>query len=116
MTEKAMDLVFHALAHETRRVILDHLRDRPGQSVGELARRFDVSRIAIMNHLATLETADLVVSVREGRRRRLYLNVAPIQMIKDRWIDDFSGHWAAKVSGLKYAAEAAASKKGENGE
>ena len=31
-------------------------------------------------------------------------------MIHDRWINDFSGHWASKLTGLKYAAEAAAKK------
>ena len=108
-----MDAVFHALAHETRRTILDLVRDKPGQSVGELARSFDVSRIAIMNHLTVLEDAGLLISEKDGRSRRLYLNAAPIQMIHDRWINDYTGHWAGKLTGLKYAAEAAARKKGE---
>ncbi|WP_218135318.1 helix-turn-helix transcriptional regulator [Parasphingopyxis sp. CP4] len=106
----AMDAVFHALAHGVRRRILDLLRDRPGQGVGELAKGFDVSRIAIMNHLAVLEKAGLVVSERDGRVRRLYLNAAPIQMIHDRWTDEYSALWAGRVTGLKYAAEAAARK------
>ncbi len=107
-----MDEVFHALSHETRRTILDLLRDAPGKSVGELAKSFDVSRIAIMNHLTVLEKAGLVVSEKRGRSRCLYLNAAPIQMIHDRWINDFTGHWAGRLTGLKYAAEAVASKKG----
>ena len=102
-----MTAVFHALAHETRRRILDALKARPGIGVGELASRFDVTRIAVMNHLTVLEHAGLVVSQKEGRVRRLYLNAAPIQMINDRWLDDFSGHWARKMTGIKYAAEAA---------
>ena len=113
ITSKDMDAVFHALAHETRRTILDLVRDKPGQSVGELARSFDVSRIAIMNHLTVLEDAGLLISEKDGRSRRLYLNAAPIQMIHDRWINDYTGHWAGKLTGLKYAAEAAAQKKGE---
>lgn len=108
-----MDSVFHALAHETRRAILDLVRDTPGQAVGELARSFDVSRIAIMNHLAVLEGAGLIISEKDGRSRRLYLNAAPIQMIHDRWINDYTGHWAGKLTGLKYAAEAAAAKRGK---
>jgi len=105
--EDDMTAVFHALAHETRRRILDALKARPGIGVGELASRFDVTRIAVMNHLTVLEHAGLVVSQKEGRVRRLYLNAAPIQMINDRWLDDFSGHWARKMTGIKYAAEAA---------
>ncbi len=110
MTEQDADRLFHALAHETRRTILDLVRETPGQGVGELASAFDVSRIAIMNHLAVLEQANLIISEKDGRTRRLYLNAAPLQMIHDRWINDFSGHWASKLTGLKYAAEAAAKK------
>ncbi|HVY89322.1 MAG TPA: helix-turn-helix transcriptional regulator [Hyphomonadaceae bacterium] len=111
-----MTRVFHALAHESRRKILDLLKLQPGIGVGQLALEFDVSRIAVMNHLAVLETAGLVVSEKEGRTRRLYLNAAPIQMINDRWLDDYSGHWARKLTGIKYAAEAAhaKSKKGQD--
>ncbi len=109
-SEDDMTSVFHALAHETRRRIMDVLKARPGIGVGELAAEFDVTRIAVMNHIAVLEEAGLVVSEKDGRMRRLYLNAAPIQMINDRWLDDFTGHWARKLTGIKYAAEAAAAK------
>jgi DNA-binding transcriptional ArsR family regulator len=66
-----------------------------------------------MNHLAVLEGAGLVVSEREGRRRRLYLNVVPIQMIYDRWTDEYSTYWAGRLTSLKYAAEGAAHRKDE---
>ena len=105
-----MDLVFHALAHQTRRRILDLVRDTPGQSVGELAKAFDVSRIAIMNHLKVLEDAGLLVSQKDGRARRLYLNAMPIQAIHERWIDTFSGYWADRLSFIKHAAEGVARK------
>ena len=109
-TEDDMTSIFHALAHETRRRIMDVLKARPGIGVGELAQEFDVTRIAVMNHLAVLETAGLVISEKDGRTRRLYLNTAPIQMINDRWLDDFTSHWARKLTGIKYAAEAAHAK------
>ena len=100
-----MDLVFHALAHQTRRRILDLARDRPGQSVGELAKAFDVSRIAIMNHLKVLEEAGLLVSQKDGRSRRLYLNAMPIQLIHERWIDGFGAHFADRLGFIKQSAE-----------
>ena len=109
--EDEMTAVFHALAHESRRKIMDVLKARSGIGVGELALEFDVSRIAVMNHLAVLEEAGLVVSEKDGRTRRLYLNTAPIQMINDRWMSDYYAHWARKHTGIKYAAEAAAAKK-----
>ena len=105
ITNEGMDDVFQALAHQTRRTILDLVRDQPGQSVGELAKAFDVSRIAIMNHLAVLERAGLVISEKDGRSRRLYLNAAPIQLINDRWLNDFSSHWAGRMTAIKLAAE-----------
>lgn len=106
--DKEMDAVFAALAHETRRRILDLLRDRPGAGVGEIALEFDVSRIAVMKHLAVLEEAGLIVSQKDGRTRRLYFNAAPIRMIYERWTDDYSGYWAGEITRLKYLAEARA--------
>lgn len=105
ITNDDMDLVFHALAHQTRRRILDLVRDQPGQSVGELAKAFDVSRIAIMNHLKVLEEAELLISQKDGRARRLYLNAMPIKAIQERWIDSFSEVWADRLSFIKQAAE-----------
>lgn len=91
--DRDMDAVFAALAHGTRRRILDLLIKNPGSGVGEIAQEFDVSRIAIMKHLAVLEAARLIVSQKDGRTRRLYFNAAPIRMIHDRWTDDYSGYW-----------------------
>lgn len=106
-----MSAIFHALSHESRRKILDLLKASPGLSVGALAGQFDVSRIAVMNHLAVLEKGGLVISEKDGRSRRLYLNAAPIQMIQDRWMSEYSSHFAQRLTGVKYAAEAAAKKK-----
>lgn len=103
-----MDRVFAALSHASRRQMLDLLRDQPGLSVGELATRFDVTRIAVMNHLKVLEDAGLVISKKDGRSRRLYLNAAPIRMIYDRWTDTYSAHWLDRMSLVKSVAEAAA--------
>ncbi len=101
-----MDAVFSALAHETRRRILDVLKARPGAGVGEIAAEFDVSRIAVMKHLAVLEEANLLISRKDGRTRRLYFNAAPIQMIYDRWTTDYSAYWAGELTRLKYLSEA----------
>ena len=105
ITNDDMNQIFHALAHEIRRTVLDLLRDQPGLGVGELAKSFDVSRIAVMNHLAVLEKAGLISSEKRGRKRHLYLNAAPIQMINDRWVNEFSGYWSNKLNAIKYAAE-----------
>ncbi|MCA8887568.1 MAG: helix-turn-helix transcriptional regulator [Parvularculaceae bacterium] len=107
-SDRDMDAVFTALAHETRRRILDRVKQSPGAAVGEIAAHFDVSRIAVMKHLAVLEDADLLISQKDGRTRRLYFNAAPIQMIYDRWTTDYSAYWAGELTRLKYLAEARA--------
>ncbi|MHA7873046.1 MAG: ArsR/SmtB family transcription factor [Hyphococcus sp.] len=101
-----MDAVFQALAHESRRRMLDIVKDEPGVSVGALASSFDVSRIAVMKHITVLEEAGLVISEKDGRVRKLYFNAAPIQMIYDRWTTEYSAYWAGQLTRIKYLAEA----------
>ncbi|MGB7335553.1 MAG: helix-turn-helix transcriptional regulator [Salaquimonas sp.] len=106
-----LDAVFQALAHITRRQILDLVRASPGISVGVLAGEFDVSRIAVMNHLAVLEKAGLIISEKDGRSRMLYINAMPIQEIYDRWTDTYSAYWSSRMNLIKSAAEAVATPK-----
>lgn len=103
--EHNMDAVFQALANESRRHMLDIVQERAGIGVGELAREFDVSRIAVMKHLRVLEQAGLVISEKVGRTRRLYFNAIPIQMVYDRWTSEYSAYWGGEVTKLKYRAE-----------
>lgn len=103
--DSEMDAVFQALAHESRRQMLDIVKDSPGITVGALASQFDVSRIAVIKHLAVLEQADLLVSEKDGRTRRLYFNAVPIQMIHDRWTTEYSAYWSGNVTKLKHLAE-----------
>lgn len=100
-----MDAVFHALAHPDRRKILDLVKAEPGCNAGWVAEHFETSRVAVLKHLNVLEDADLLVSEREGRERRLYFNVVPIQVIYDRWTSEYSSLWAGRLTRLKYAVE-----------
>ena len=74
--------------------------------MSDLAARFDVSRIAIMKHLRVLEEAELVVSRKQGRTRRLFLNAVPIQRIHDRWTSELSALWAGRLTRLQAELEA----------
>ena len=105
MKRETMDHVFHALASGVRRQILDIVRDDPGCSVNDVCRHFDVSRIAVMKHLTVLEKADLLISEKRGRRRSLYFNTVPIQMIHERWTTEFSAMWAGKLTAFKNQVE-----------
>jgi predicted transcriptional regulator len=101
-----MDAVFQALGNKSRRRMLDIVKEKPGIGVGALAREFEVSRIAVMKHLAVLEAAQLIVSEKDGRTRRLYFNAAPIQLIHERWTTEYSAYWAGQLTRIKYLAEA----------
>ena len=105
LNDAHMDNLFQALANESRRRMLDIVRKCPGIGVGALATEFDVSRIAVMKHLAVLEQAGLLVSEKDGRTRRLYFNAVPIQMIHDRWTSEYSAYWSSNLTGIKYRAE-----------
>jgi predicted transcriptional regulator len=106
MKSESMDAVFHALASAGRRRMLDIVNHMPGCSVNDVCKYFQTSRIAVMKHLRVLEQAGLIVSQKVGRRRELYFNAVPIQMIYDRWTTQYSALWASKVTGIKYRAEA----------
>ncbi|MFY0638915.1 ArsR/SmtB family transcription factor [Maricaulis maris] len=116
MSPASMDAVFQALANATRRGMLDIVRNQPGASVGEVARRFDVSRIAVMRHLSVLEDAGLIISDKRGRTRHLYMNAVPIQMIHDRWTSEYSALWAGRMLDIKYLAEQRRAREGRDDE
>ena len=106
MAADSMDAVFLALASPARRKILDIVKDQPGCGVKHVAQYFAVSRIAVMKHLRVLVRAKLLVSEKEGRRRKLYFNVVPIQMIHERWTTQFSAYWASRLTKVKHRIEA----------
>ena len=96
------DRVFRALADPARRLLLDLLFERDGQSLSELEAAFGtMTRFGVMKHLRVLEDAGLVVPRREGRRKLHHLNPVPIRLIHDRWIDKYTEPWAATLSRLK---------------
>ena len=66
-----------------------------------------MSRIGVMKHLDLLVESGLVVSRKQGRTRQLFFNAAPIQMIYDRWTDEYSSFWVAQAVDLKYEVESA---------
>lgn len=100
-----MDLVFKALADESRRHLLDRLCAANGQTLGELCAGLAMSRQAVAKHLAILEEANLVASVKRGREKLHYLNPVPIQEIGDRWIAKYERGRLRALAALKRALE-----------
>jgi DNA-binding transcriptional ArsR family regulator len=100
-----MDAVFKALADASRRELLDRLRADNGQTLGQLCERLDMTRQAVSKHLAILEEANLVATVKRGREKLHYLNPVPIHEIAERWIGKFEGSRLEALSDLKKAME-----------
>ena len=97
--------VWKALANEVRRAILDCLRNGP-RTTGELSDQFsEYSRFAVMQHLRVLESANLILIRREGRKRYNYLNPVPIQQLYQRWVSDYMQPWTKALVGLKRELE-----------
>jgi DNA-binding transcriptional ArsR family regulator len=105
MTIDAMDAVFRALADASRRELLDRLRAENGQTLGQLCARLDMTRQAVSKHLAVLEDANLVASIKRGREKLHYLNPVPIHEIGERWIGKFERGRLQALSDMKNALE-----------
>jgi DNA-binding transcriptional ArsR family regulator len=101
-----MELVFKALADGQRRALLDALRERNGQTLGELCDLLpELTRQGVTKHLRILEDANLVVTVRRGRNKLHYLNPVPINEIAERWIGNYERDKLRALSALKAALE-----------
>ncbi len=100
-----MDEVFKALADPSRRALLDRLHARGGQSLSELCNGLVMTRQAVTKHLAILEEANLVTTIRHGREKLHYLNPVPIHQIGERWIRKFERVRLAALNELKKRLE-----------
>lgn len=101
-----MDAVFRALADPHRRLLLDRLRERDGQTLGELCAELEMTRFGVMKHLRVLEDAGLVVTRRSGREKLHHLNPVPIQQIYERWVSRYASPFARQLTRLKEELEA----------
>jgi uncharacterized protein YndB with AHSA1/START domain len=93
---------FRALADPSRRLLLDRLFERDGQSLGELTAHLpEMTRFGVMRHLDVLESAGLISTRKEGREKRHFLNPIPIRLIHDRWISKYAAPVVGAMSAMK---------------
>lgn len=97
--------VFKALADPSRRLLLDRLNARNGQSLRELSEGLDMARQSVSKHLDILEAANLVTTLRRGREKLHYLNAEPINEIAERWIHRYNRARVQALADLKQALE-----------
>ncbi len=106
MTERdGTDLLFKALADPNRRRLLDLLHAHDGRTLNDLCAHLDMTRQGVTQHLAVLEAANLVATVRRGREKLHFLNPVPLQDIYERWIAKFEKPRLKALAQLKRRME-----------
>jgi DNA-binding transcriptional ArsR family regulator len=91
--------VFAALANPVRREILVQLRRGP-RAVSDLARRFEIGRPAVSEHLQVLRKARLVREEPRGRERFYHLDPRPLSEV-ETWLDAFTKYWQQRMVSLE---------------
>jgi len=81
---QAIDTSFKALAEPTRRAIVERLSRGPA-SVSDLARPFEMTLAAVVQHLQVLEESGLVRSEKTGRVRTYRIEPKGFAPIAD-WV------------------------------
>jgi DNA-binding transcriptional ArsR family regulator len=101
-----LDLMFQALADPTRRAMIDRLSRGPA-SVSELAKPFDMSLPAVVQHLAALENSGLVSSQKVGRVRTVQMQPEALSLA-EQWLNDRRTMWVRRLDRLgEFLAETA---------
>jgi DNA-binding transcriptional ArsR family regulator len=99
------DELFAALAEPNRRLLLEHLGTHGEATATTLAAEVPVTRQAVAQHLAVLESVDLVTSARAGRERRYAVHVEPLTAAAS-WMNQVAAKWDARLAAIKALAEA----------
>ena len=99
-----LDLAFQALADPARRGMLERLTLGPA-SVSELARPFQMSLSAIVQHLKVLEAGGLVRTAKVGRVRTCQIEPGALGAAEG-WIHQRRTAWERRFDRLEhYLAE-----------
>ncbi len=79
-----MNTLFKALNDETRRQILELLKEKD-MNAGEIAAKFTISKPSISHHLDILKRADLITSEKKGQFIAYTLNTTILEDVIN-WI------------------------------
>jgi DNA-binding transcriptional ArsR family regulator len=101
-----VDSVLAALVDPTRRQLLDLLSAHGQATATTLAGGLPISRQAVVKHLAVLDTAGLVDSMKVGREVRYSVRPEALDATA-RWMAALAAEWDRRLAKIKRAAEAA---------
>jgi DNA-binding transcriptional ArsR family regulator len=98
MATDSLTLTFSALAHPTRRAILERLANGAA-TVKELSAPFALSGPAISKHLRVLERAGLIRRGRDAQWRPCELEAEPLREVAE-WAEEYRRFWDATYERL----------------
>jgi DNA-binding transcriptional ArsR family regulator len=93
-----MDAVLHALSDESRRTVLEVLRDHPA-TVSELADLLPIARPGVSRHLRVLREAGLVDVQPDAQWRVYRLRPEPLAEV-DEWLGRYRARWEQRLNPL----------------
>ncbi len=101
MVEYTLDLnlVFGSLADPTRRDMLQRLI-KGEQSIGELAKEYNLTFAAVSKHLKVLEKARLIIKQRRGKQQMV--QIAPQALSDaDAYLSQYKALWERRFDALE---------------
>ena len=98
------DLVFRALADPSRRLLLDRLFAKNGQTLSDLCEGIDMTRQAVTKHLRVLEDVGLVRSDRVGRDRLWQVEAQRLAELR-KSLEEISARWDVRLERLRSYVE-----------
>ena len=101
MTES---ILFTALADSTRRDLLLNLAQNSPKTATQLSDEYPITRQAILKHLNVLQEAGLVTVQQQGRDKRYYLTLDPLDNLQ-QWIEELNALWDRRLLRLKALVE-----------
>jgi len=107
------DATFGALSDATRRGILEQL-GRADASISALAEKFQMTLTGMKKHVAVLEQAGLVRTVKVGRVRTCKLGIRGLEE-EAAWIEEHRKIWSDRFDALEIVVEELKQKELENG-
>ena len=97
--KSTLDSIFSSLADPTRRDMLHRLRPKE-QSVGELAKHYNLTFAAVSKHLQVLERAKLIRKHRRGREQRVELIPTGLKKA-DKYLEQYRKEWEGRLDRLQ---------------
>ena len=95
----SLDSIFGSLADPTRRDILQRLAVRE-QSIGDIAKNYDMSFAAVSKHLKVLEKASLITKRRRGKEQIVAISPKALADA-DAYLAQYHELWEGRLDRLE---------------